>query len=77
MADPEDWQCDWEAARRRAQTLGARATLDQRLQWLEQMLRLAHHTGALQKLRDDKRAGRGVWAKAGLAESGPRTPSDG
>lgn len=42
---------DWEDARRRALTLGLEATPAQRLAWLEEMIELAHRTGALPRPR--------------------------
>lgn len=42
---------DWEDARRRALTLGLEATPAQRLAWLEEMIALAHRTGALPRPR--------------------------
>lgn len=47
-ADPEvDWQVDWEGHRRWQLTAASAATPAQRLAWLEEMLELAHRSGAL------------------------------
>ena len=51
-ADP--WQASYEAAERRSFTLGLAATPTERIAWLEQALRLAHQTGALERLRAEK-----------------------
>ncbi|NOY92277.1 MAG: hypothetical protein GXP55_13870 [Deltaproteobacteria bacterium] len=58
----EDWGCRWEDARRRSLTLGARTTPEQRLQWLEEAMRLALQSGALVRTLK-ARAGRigGPW----------------
>jgi hypothetical protein len=42
---------DWEEARRRALVLGLEATPAQRLAWLEEMIALAHRSGALPRPR--------------------------
>lgn len=47
MPDEKDWQCGWEDARRRQLTAGLEATPVQRLAWLEEMIALAHRSGAL------------------------------
>ena len=47
MADEKSWECGWEDARKRALTAGLAATPTQRLEWLEEMIRLAHAAGAL------------------------------
>lgn len=44
----------FEATRRRQLTLGLNATPAQRLRWLEEMMLLAHRTGALQRHRQLK-----------------------
>ena len=49
--EPEDWECGWEAKRVRKFTLGLRATPAERLDWLEQMIELAHASGALPRPR--------------------------
>lgn len=70
MSGDDSWKQTWRDARERALVAGAEATVDQRLAWLEQALRLAHHTGALERLRADKRAERGIWARKSRAEPG-------
>lgn len=47
MSDKKDWQCGWEDARKRQLTAGFDATPAQRLACLEEMITLAHRTGAL------------------------------
>ena len=47
MANENDWQCGWEDARRRQLTAGLDANPAQRLAWLEEMIALAHRSGAL------------------------------
>ncbi|MBI4516602.1 MAG: hypothetical protein HY699_12395 [Deltaproteobacteria bacterium] len=47
----DQWGCGWEAQRLRQLTMGLAATPAQRLAWLEEMMRLAHRTGALPKPR--------------------------
>ena len=47
MPDEKDWECGWEDARRRQLTAGFDATPAQRLAWLEEMIALAHRSGAL------------------------------
>lgn len=42
-----EWDVDWEGHRRRQLTAAMEATPAQRLQWLEEMIRLAYRTGAL------------------------------
>lgn len=51
MPGDDDWHCDWEAARRRKLTLALVATPAERLQWLEEAIRLAWRTGALPRPR--------------------------
>jgi hypothetical protein len=41
------WNASWEEHRRQQLTLGLAATPAQRLAWLEEMIELAHRTGAL------------------------------
>jgi hypothetical protein len=50
---PEDWACDWDAQERRKYTIGLDATPEQRLEWLEEMIELAHASGALPRRRED------------------------
>jgi hypothetical protein len=52
MADEErpDWG-SWAANDEQKLTLGLRATPAQRLAWLEEMIMLAHRTGALPRRR--------------------------
>ena len=47
MADLNRWEGTWEDARRRQLTAGLPATPAQRLAWLEEMISLAHQSGAL------------------------------
>jgi hypothetical protein len=49
----EDWACDWGARERRKYTIGLDATPAQRLDWLEEMIELAHASGALPRRRED------------------------
>ncbi len=54
---PEEgcWRCGWEDARKRQLTAGLDATPAQRLAWLEEMIALAHRSGALPRESDDRR----------------------
>ncbi|MDI7266943.1 MAG: hypothetical protein QME96_02990 [Myxococcota bacterium] len=56
----DDWASGWEAHRRRQLASFLAATPAQRLAWLEEMIELAHRTGALPRPR--------------TAETGERTP---
>jgi hypothetical protein len=47
------WGAGWEAHRRHQLTLGLRASPAERLRWLEEMIALAHRTGALPRSRKD------------------------
>lgn len=47
MPDGKGWKSGWEDARRRQLTAGLEATPAQRLAWLEEMILLAHRSGAL------------------------------
>ena len=60
--EPADWACRWEDARHRALTLGVRTTAAQRLEWLEEAMKLALASGALTRALE-ARAGRigGPW----------------
>jgi hypothetical protein len=56
MADEEttaadDWQGDWEATRRRQFGYALEATPAQRVRWLEEMIAIAHRSGALPRHR--------------------------
>ena len=53
MTDTNDdaWGVDWDAHRHRKFTMGLAATPAQRLDWLEEMIELAHATGALPRRR--------------------------
>jgi hypothetical protein len=55
MTDSNDeaWDVDWDALRRRKFTIGLAATPAQRLDWLEEMIEVAHATGALPRRRPD------------------------
>ncbi len=46
-----EWQADWESHRRHRLTFALEATPAQRLAWLEEMIALAHRTGALPRPR--------------------------
>jgi len=46
-ADASDWGADWESHARRQLVRALEATPAQRLAWLEEMIALAHRTGAL------------------------------
>jgi hypothetical protein len=54
-ADPnlegDDWQAGWDAHRRRQLTFALDATPAERLRWLEDMIAVAHRTGALPRKR--------------------------
>jgi len=45
--DSQDWGADWESHARRQLVRALEATPAQRLAWLEEMIALAHRTGAL------------------------------
>ncbi len=47
MPEKNAWDAGWEEARRRQQIDFLKATPAQRLEWLEEMIRLAHKSGAL------------------------------
>ena len=47
VLENNDWECSWEDARRRALSAGLPATPTQRLEWLEEMIRVAYASGAL------------------------------
>jgi hypothetical protein len=51
MTDPEDasepWDATWEGARRQLEESVRRATPEQRLAWLEEVLEIAWSAGAL------------------------------
>lgn len=53
---PEAWDVDWEAQRRRKFTLGLSVTPAERLEWLEEMIALAHAAGALPRRREGESA---------------------
>jgi len=48
-----DWEAGWESHRRRQLTFALAATPAEHLRWLEEMIALAHRTGALPRRRDD------------------------
>jgi hypothetical protein len=48
-----EWEAGWESHRRRQLTFALAATPAERLRWLEEMIALAHRTGALPRRRDD------------------------
>lgn len=45
--DVQDWDAGWDAHRRRQLTFALAATPAERLRWLEEMIALAHRSGAL------------------------------
>jgi hypothetical protein len=49
--ESEDWQVSWEAHRRRRLTFAMDASPAERLRWLEEMIALAHRSGALPRKR--------------------------
>jgi len=49
----DDWGCGWESHRRRQLTSALAATPADRLRWLEEMIALAHLSGALPRPRSD------------------------
>jgi hypothetical protein len=51
-APQESWGGDWEETRRRQLTKGAEATPAERVRWLEEMIAIAHRTGALPRRRE-------------------------
>lgn len=50
------WGADWETHRQRQLTFALAATPAERLAWLEEMIALAHHTGALPRRRPEDAA---------------------
>lgn len=48
----DEWSSGWEARRVEQMILALRATPAQRLAWLEEVIALAHRSGALPKRRD-------------------------
>ena len=59
MTDPSEpsgrWDASWEGARRQARESVLEATPDQRLAWLEEVLELAHRSGALARAWEERR----------------------
>lgn len=55
------WECGFASARRRKFLLGLRATPIERLRWLEDSLRVALASGALQSRRAADRKRDGLW----------------
>lgn len=49
------FEAGFEATRRRQLTLGLLATPAERLKWLEEVLLIAHRSGALERRRQTKR----------------------
>lgn len=47
-------EAGWESTRRRQLTLGLGVSPAERLRWLEQMLLIAYHSGALERRRRQK-----------------------
>ncbi len=60
-SDDDGWECGFAAARRRKFLLGLRATPAERLRWLEDSLRVAQASGALQRRRAADRKRDGLW----------------
>ena len=54
--DNSDWGADWETHRQRQLTFALAATPTERLAWLEEMIALAHQTGALPRRRTEETA---------------------
>jgi len=50
----DGWPVSWEEHRQEQARIAAQTTVEQRLLWLEQALRLAEATGALQRRRDEE-----------------------
>jgi hypothetical protein len=48
----DDWGADWDTTRRRRLTKGLDASPAERVRWLEEMIAIAHRTGALPRRRD-------------------------
>lgn len=53
-----DWKASWRETRRRQMSMGLDATAAQRLEWLEEAIRLAHSVGALPRKRTPEAGGR-------------------
>ena len=49
--DPSEWEVGWEAHRLRQLSFALAATPAERVAWLEEMIALAHRTGALPRPR--------------------------
>jgi hypothetical protein len=47
----DDWQADWEGTRHRTLVYALEATPAQRVRWLEEMIAIAHRSGALPRRR--------------------------
>jgi hypothetical protein len=54
---PDPFWGTWEAKRRLQFVLALDATPEQRLAWLEEMIQIAHASGALPRRRDDSGSG--------------------
>ncbi len=52
-SEQEDWPRGWEDDRLRKLTKGLEATPEQRLEWLEDAIEMAHACGALPRTRAD------------------------
>lgn len=50
----DDWEADWESHARWQLVAGLAATPAQRLAWLEEMMALALHAGALPRSTSDE-----------------------
>jgi len=53
--EASDWEADWESHRLRQLSFALAASPAERLAWLEEMIALAHHTGALPRPRAGER----------------------
>ena len=54
QAPSEEWQAGWESHRQRQiLSFALGTTPEQRLEWLEEMIALAHQTGALPRRKPD------------------------
>lgn len=50
---PDEWEASWEGTRKRQLALGLAVAPAERLRWLEEMIRLAHASGALPRPRGE------------------------
>ena len=59
MTDDPEWPVSWEANRRAQLRASLAATAKQRLEWLEEAVRLAESSGALARRREMEEKARG------------------